>query len=65
MTIVLYACDITVVEACLRFLFSMFSVFFALLVVFCMSVVHLRSDCSSLPRYGWCVTGVNGVLSIV
>ena len=38
LTIVLYACDFTVVEACLRFLFSMFSVFCALLVVFC---IHL------------------------
>ena len=48
LTIVLYACDFTVVEACLRFLFRMFSVFYALLVVFCMCVVHLRSDCSSI-----------------
>ena len=45
LTIVLYACDLTVLEACLRFLFSMFSVFSTLLVVFCMCVVHLRTDC--------------------
>ena len=62
LTIVLYACAFTVVAACLRFLFSMFSVFCALLVVFCMCVVHLSSDCSSMPRYGWCVTCVTGVL---
>ena len=48
-----------------RVFFSMFSVFCALLVGLCMCVVHLRSDCSSMPRYGWCVTGVTGVLSIV
>ena len=65
MTIVLYACDFTVVEACLRLFCSMFSVFCALLVVFCMCVVHLRSNCHSMPRYGWCVTIVTGVLSIV
>ena len=43
LTIVLYACNFTVLEACLRFPFSMFSarVFCALSVVFCMCVAHL------------------------
>ena len=59
------ACDFTVVEACWSFLFSLFSVLCSLLGVLCMYVVHLRFACSSMPIYGWCVTGVTSVLSIV
>ena len=29
-----------------------------------MCVVHLRFDCSAMPRYWWCVSGPTGIYAL-
>ena len=53
LTMVVYACDLTVEEACFRFLLSMLSDLCALFVVLLMCCDHLKSCCISMPTYGW------------